>query len=147
MRRALVEADEPRAQLLFDVGKGRDLANVIKSFFAQSSPEALHLASRRRIVGLGVQEGDADAEACADELQGCAAVGCSRSNAAPAMPRGAWRVAFPRRPSRTSEMPLQWPYWTNPSALKERPSERKCEQTSRLAFLDTPPSMAYGACG
>ena len=73
MRRLVVVRGDEGPEGRVDVGEAGDGAEVIEAARAQRAPEALHLAARPRVVGLGVHE--RDAEAGAAEPQQLAAVG------------------------------------------------------------------------
>src|ERR1700677_518158 len=73
VRRILVEARKPGAELLLDVGEGGDLSDVVEGLLTHPPPEALHLPARRGVVGLGVQQ--RDPEPGARELEHLPAVG------------------------------------------------------------------------
>ncbi len=73
MGRALIEAPEPGVQHALDVGEGRDVTDVREGLFAHAAPETLHLAARRGVIRLGVQE--RDSESGAHQLKDLTAVG------------------------------------------------------------------------
>jgi len=61
--RVTVEAREPGVELGLEVRERGDLSEMREGLLAHATPEALHLAARRRIVGLGVHQGDPEARA------------------------------------------------------------------------------------
>src|SRR5258706_113166 len=71
-RRTLRRTARLRIRRRIDVAERRDLADVVEGLLAHASPKALHLAARRGVVGLRVQQ--RDAEARARELENGAAV-------------------------------------------------------------------------
>jgi hypothetical protein len=60
VRRALIVAGEPRAQLGLHIGERCDGANVVERLLAHAPPEALHLAAGLRVVRTCVEKSRAE---------------------------------------------------------------------------------------